>query len=379
MTKAPALTVRKITREAHLAAIADRPSVSFLQTPAWAQVKRDWKAESIGWFDGDTIVGCALVLYRQAPKVRRYLAYVPEGPAIDWESAAKDGDLSRWLEPLIAHVKEYGAFGLRMGPGVVARIWQNTTLKAALADGTVKRLRDVPADETTEIGDAVARQLRDAGWRPPPDGDGFAAGQPRYVFQLPLDTDAEDDVLRGFNQLWRRNIKKADKSGVVVSYGDVDDLPAFHELYTETAGRDGFTPRPLSYFRGMWEAMRTESPDRLRLYLAHHEGDLVAATTMVRVGTHAWYSYGASSTAKRDVRGSNAVQWRMIRDALADGCDVYDLRGITDTLDEADPHAGLIRFKLGTGGRAVEYVGEWDLPISKLLYSAFDLYMKRRS
>jgi hypothetical protein len=27
----------------------------------------------------------------------------------------------------------------------------------------------------------------------------------------------------------------------------------------------------------------------------------------------------------------------------------------------------------------VEYAGEWDLPISKVLYSAFDLYMKRRS
>ena len=83
--------------------------------------------------------------------------------------------------------------------------------------------------------------------------------------------------------------------------------------------------------------MRAEDPDRIRLYLARHEGDLVAATTWVRVGTHAWYSYGASSTEKRDVRGSNAVQWAMIRDALAAGADVYDLRGITDTLDRRRP------------------------------------------
>jgi lipid II:glycine glycyltransferase (peptidoglycan interpeptide bridge formation enzyme) len=69
----------------------------------------------------------------------------------------------------------------------------------------------------------------------------------------------------------------------------------------------------------------------------------------------------------------------MIRDALAEGCEVYDLRGITDTLDEDDPHVGLIRFKIGTGGEAVEYAGEWDLPISKVLYTAFDLYMKRRA
>jgi lipid II:glycine glycyltransferase (peptidoglycan interpeptide bridge formation enzyme) len=99
---------------------------------------------------------------------------------------------------------------------------------------------------------------------------------------------------------------------------------------------------------------------------------------MVRVGTHAWYSYGASTTAKRDVRGSNAIQWRMIRDALTVGATVYDLRGITDTLSGDDPHLGLIQFKVGTGGEAVEYVGEWDMPLSRVLYKAFDLYMKRR-
>ncbi|NED98669.1 lipid II:glycine glycyltransferase FemX [Phytoactinopolyspora halotolerans] len=379
MTYSSELTVRPISRDEHLAAIAARPSVSFLQTPAWAQVKRDWKAESVGWFDGDELVGCGLILYRQAPKLRRYLAYLPEGPAIDWESTAKAGDLKRWLDPLVAHVKAFGAFGLRMGPLVTTRVWSNATLKTALADTSVTRLREVPADETTEVGAAITRQLADAGWRAPADESGFGAGQPRYVFQMSLRDRTEDDVLRGFNQLWRRNIKKADKSGVVVSLGTTDDLPDFYRLYAETAQRDGFAPRPMSYFTGMWEAMTAEAPDRLRLYLAHHEGDLIAATTMARVGAHAWYSYGASSTEKREFRGSNAVQWRMIQDALEDGCDIYDLRGITDTLDESDPHAGLIRFKLGTGGHAVEYVGEWDLPISRVLYHAFDLYMKRRS
>ena len=186
-------------------------------------------------------------------------------------------------------------------------------------------------------------------------------------------------MLAGMNQQWRRNIKKADKAGVEVTRGRAPtDLKAFHDLYVHTAERDHFTPRPLAYFQTMFDALGAEDPDRIRLYLAHHEGDLVAATIAIRVGAHAWYSYGASSTEKRDVRGSNAVQWAMIRDALAAGADVYDLRGITDTLDADDPHVGLIQFKVGTGGEAVEYVGEWDLPLNRPLYKAFDLYMKRR-
>ena len=128
----------------------------------------------------------------------------------------------------------------------------------------------------------------------------------------------------------------------------------------------------------MLEVMGAEDEDRIRLYLAHHEGDLVAATTWVRVGGHTWYSYGASTSAKREVQGSTAIQWRMVGDALAAGAHVYDLRGITDTIASDDPHLGLIRFKVGTGGEAVEYVGEWDLPIRPLLHRAFRLYLQRR-
>jgi vancomycin resistance protein VanK len=216
-------------------------------------------------------------------------------------------------------------------------------------------------------------------------------GQPQYTYEIPLrradpaNPDAtvartEDELLKGMNQLWRRNIKRAEKEGVEVrvSDGSGKDLEAFHDLYVHTAARDHFTPRPLSYFRRMVDAMRAEDAGRITLYLARHEGDLVAATTLVRVGAQAWYSYGASSSQKREVRGSNALQWAMMRDSLAAGCDVYDLRGITPTLSADDPHVGLIQFKAGTGGQAVEYAGEWDLPLRSLLYKAFTLYMSRR-
>jgi lipid II:glycine glycyltransferase (peptidoglycan interpeptide bridge formation enzyme) len=366
--------VRTITAGDHLAFLQGQGSASFLQTPAWGTVKTEWRHESIGWFRGDQLVGAGLVLYRQLPKIAKSLAYLPEGPVLDWA----DPGLGDLLTAMTGHLSKQGAFGIRMGPPVVSRTWAADTVKAAIADDTVKRLGDVPADSHSAVGAGVTTTLSDAGWRAQVAEEGFSAGQPQYVFQIPLAGRDEADVLSGMNQLWRRNIKKAAKSGVEVSVGTTDDLPQFHALYAETAVRDHFTPRPLAYFQQMFSAMSAEDRDRIRLYLAHHEGDLVAATTMVRVGTHAWYSYGASSTAKREVRGSNAVQWQMIRDALAAGAEVYDLRGITDTLAADDPHIGLIQFKVGTGGHAVEYVGEWDLPLNRLLYKAFGVYMARR-
>ena len=373
------LQVRTISTPEHLAWIRSRSSVSFLQTPAWAAVKPDWRAESIGWFDGDRMVGAGLVLFRPVPRIERFLAYLPEGPDLDWRQV----DLDAALAPMVAHLKTAKAFAIRMGPPIVSRAWDAPTVKAGIADDALRTLNDLPADHNDAEALAVADGLAARGWRPVPAEGGFSAGQPRYNFQLPLAADdgtprTEDEVLKGMNQQWRRNIKKAAKAGVEVTRGGRDDLAEFHRVYSETAERDHFTPRPLSYFTTMWDALTGEDPDRMSLYLAHHEGDLVAATTLVRVGTHAWYSYGASTTEKRDVRGSNAVQWQMMRDALASGATVYDLRGITDTLDSDDSHVGLVQFKVGTGGRAVEYLGEWDLPISRLLYRGFTAYLGRR-
>ena len=373
------LSIRTISADEHAAYLAAQPSASFLQTPGWAAVKSEWKAESLGWFDPAApceLVGVALVLYRQMPKVKRYLAYLPEGPVIDWDAI----DLGRFLRPLAAHTQEQGAFGVRMGPPVATRRWTAKTIKDAIAGGQQPKLGDVRPDVIEPSGATVTAQLRALGWKPPRVGEGFAAGQPQYVFQVPLAGKTPDDLLKGMNQLWRRNIKKADKLGVEVTLGNPEDLKAFHALYVETAERDHFTPRPLPYFTKMQAALANQPADccDFRLYNAYHEGDLVASTIWIRVSGHSWYSYGASSTAKRDVRGSNAIQWRMMSDALESGAAVYDLRGITDTLDPNDPHVGLIQFKVGTGGEAVEYVGEWDLPLNKALYTAFDLYMRRR-
>ena len=388
------LTVQRITVEQHLAHIAARAGgtglVSTLQVPAWGTVKSDWRNESLGWFDDEHLVGAGLVLYRQVPRLPRYLAYLPEGPDIDWlgEGPAARGivgaperthPLTEWLDPMLAHLKSAGAFAAKVGPPVWSRRWHATTLKDAIAGGAAPALRDLPADETDGRALAAIDVLEALGWtQRATTGAGFGDVQPRFVFQLPLGGRSEEELLAGFNQLWRRNIKKAAKAGVEVRQGEFDDLATFHEIYVETAERDRFRPRGLAYFQRMWTALRAEDSDRIRLYLASHEGTVHAATLWSRVNGHCWYTYGASTTAGRDLRPSNAIQWQMIRDAGAAGAETYDLRGISDTLDPADHLFGLLQFKVGTGGYAQEYAGEWDYAIRPALTRAFEAYMRRR-
>ena len=362
--------VKTITRAEHSQWVASRPSLSFLQTPEWAEVKREWRAESIGWFKDGVLIGAGLVLYREAPVIKRSLAYLPEGPDLDWLG----DEVGEQLRALVAHVKTQGAFTVKIGVPVITRIWRNETIKEAI--GTAHRLSDVAADQVVERALELKLALSADGWRQESASEGFGDVQPRYVFTVDVAGKSDEELLASFNQLWRRNLKKAEKSGVAVRLGDRADLAAFHEVYVETAKRDGFHPRPLSYFERYWDAFHPS--ERIRLYLAEVNGEVAASTIWIQVGTHAWYSYGASTTKHRDFRPSNAIQWRMLTDSRDAGASVYDLRGISDTLDESNPLFGLIRFKLGIGGQAVEYVGEHDFDINPLLAKLFRWYLQKR-
>ncbi|MDQ3105893.1 MAG: aminoacyltransferase, partial [Actinomycetota bacterium] len=218
------VAVHPIDSATHLAYLRSLRSASFLQTPAWGRVKTDWRAESLGWYDADRLVGVGLVLHRAMPMIGRSLAYLPEGPLLDWASPAVSGDLARWLDPLVARLRAGGAFAVRMGPPVVTRRWQAATVKRAIADPVLTRLGDVPADSADACGDAVVEHLRRTGWRLQTADGGFSTGQPRHVFQVRLEGRDEHQLLAGMNQQWRRNIKKAAKAGVTVREGDRDEL-----------------------------------------------------------------------------------------------------------------------------------------------------------
>jgi lipid II:glycine glycyltransferase (peptidoglycan interpeptide bridge formation enzyme) len=353
--------------------------LSFLQCPSWGAVKSGWHSESLGWYRGSELVGAGLVLYRWLPRVRRCLAYLPEGPMIDWFGERTGVNLEEWLGPLVTQLRRRGAFTVKLGPKVVARTWTAVTIKRAMADGGYLRLEDVPADRTDARADELAGRLRSLGWRRfRKPGDGFSDFQPRYLFRLPLHGRDQAEVSAALSQQWRRNIRLAERSGVRVERAPAHHLPEFHRLYVQTAARDGFTPRPLEYFQRMFDAINAEDPERIRLYIARRGDKSLAAATMVRVGSYAWYSYGASADCGREHRPSNALQWRMIEDCLADGMSVYDLRGIGSTLDPGHHLHGLLRFKLGLGGEATEYLGEWDFPINPVLHRAFQIYLARR-
>ena len=372
------LILKEIDKETHVEFLKNYQTFSFLQLPCWAEVKSGWKSKSVGWFDERKLVCVGLILIRNIPKTKWSLFYLPEGPVLDPDYAKNVVD---WLTPLRDFAKESGAFNLKLGPQVTINTWSAATIKTAISDNVYRQFKDVDPDRVNPFGHEIGTKLRNLGGKQiETDGEGFGDVQPRFVFAIDVEGKSDDELLATFSQEWRRNIKKAEKSEVKVRQANFSDLETFHTLYKETAKRDKFTPRPLNYFKQMWKSLNENSNNlaEMRLYLAEQENICHAACLWVRVGKHVWYTYGASSTSGRELRPSNAIQWQMMRDARDAGASIYDMRGIAATLNEKSPLFGLLRFKIGTGGKVIQYVGEWDFVLKPLIYKAFRVALARR-
>ena len=372
------LILKEIDKETHVEFLKNYQTFSFLQLPCWAEVKSGWKSKSVGWFNERKLVCVGLILIRNIPKTKWSLFYLPEGPVLDPDYAKNVVD---WLTPLRDFAKESGAFNLKLGPQVTINTWSAATIKSAISDNVYRQFKDVDPDRVNPFGHEIGTKLRNLGGKQiETDGEGFGDVQPRFVFAIDVEGKSDDELLATFSQEWRRNIKKAEKSEVKVRQANFSDLETFHTLYKETAKRDKFTPRPLNYFKQMWKSLNENSNNlaEMRLYIAEQENICHAACLWVRVGKHVWYTYGASSTSGRELRPSNAIQWQMMRDARDAGASIYDMRGIAATLNEKSPLFGLLRFKIGTGGKVIQYVGEWDFVLKPLIYKAFRVALARR-
>ena len=78
------------------------------------------------------------------------------------------------------------------------------------------------------------------------------------------------------------------------------------------------------------------------------------------------------------------IQWEAIKYAKENGYELYNFYGIEGNFKkENNPMYGVYEFKKGFGGKVVELIGEFDLPISKSKYNlykaAFGTYKKAKN
>jgi len=187
-----------------------------------------------------------------------------------------------------------------------------------------------------------------------------------------------DELLASFHSKWRYNIRLAERKGVTVRDGTRADLPEFYRVLEVTAERDEFRVRGLDYYEHLYDLLVPAG--MAKLFVAEVEGRMVSGAILFRMGREAVYVYGASDNEHRNLMPNHLLQWTMMLWARAQGCEVYDFRGVTREVDgePVGELGGLNRFKRGFAAQYMEYIGEYDLVLSPFWYRAMSVARRLR-
>jgi len=163
----------------------------------------------------------------------------------------------------------------------------------------------------------------------------------RYMVRLRL---SDEELRRSFHQTWRRQLNKAEKSGLSFSRAEAGEIGAFKALYAAMSERKQFPDH--SAYETLDALMALEEPLRPELFFVRHEGDTVAGALVFKAGHRAVYLYGATNDKALPLRAGYFLHWHIIR-WLRDQtrAEWYDLGG-------TDGFQGLHQFKSGMVGTA---------------------------
>jgi lipid II:glycine glycyltransferase (peptidoglycan interpeptide bridge formation enzyme) len=177
--------------------------------------------------------------------------------------------------------------------------------------------------------------------------------QPKTTLLLDI-TKSDEEILAQMKEKGRYNIRLAEKKGVKVREGNIEEL---YPLFLETSKRDGFH----IHSKHVYEKMLSSLHNNILLLVAEYEGRVISAgifTFYHNVGT---YYYGASSNEYRNVMAPYLIQWRAIQEAKKRGCTTYDFLGIADEGVKNHPWASVTEFKLKFGGKKEKYIGAFEI------------------
>jgi hypothetical protein len=193
--------------------------------------------------------------------------------------------------------------------------------------GTTREAEVALVEAACRMADRRARvmtfQSRTAGYEQEVEGLSGREKYPAWVTPLGDDPDALRLSWKKRSNNLFRSIAKAEKTGVTVREGTTEaDLGAFYGLYLETMKRHRSLPRG---WRQQLLDMRLLGPSGVfRLFLAEHEGNVVAAGVFHAFGDTVDLLYNGSSTSERDLRANFALYWHALRWSIENGYSRFD-------------------------------------------------------
>lgn len=307
---------------------------NFMQDIIWTKVKNNWGSEIVVLKENNEIYAAMQILIHRLPRIKYSIMYVPRGPVCDFKDVTI---VDKLIEEANIVAKKYNAFMLKMEPKELC----NEEIKK-----TYRKRGYILCGKNSKLRNAI---------------------QPIYNMIVDIKGKNAKEVIDSFSPKCRYNIRYAYKNKIEVYYSNKEeDLKIFYELYKVTTKRDKFDCRPYEYFKDL---LQYYQKNQIRIYIAKHEGEYLAASIAINYAKEVYYMYGASASKKRNLMPTYALQWGMIKWAIDTNCDSYNLGGLLSL----NKDNGLYQFKIGfcRANGVKEYIGEVDKVYNYLIYGLY--------
>src|SRR3989344_2575000 len=183
-----------------------------------------------------------------------------------------------------------------------------------------------------------------------------------YCWVLDLNK-SDEELLGNMRKTTRYLIRSAIKNNVEIKTStNPKDINDFLKLYTLTSKRHHFIKH-----QGIKEEFEIlEKDNQVLLFKGYHNKKLLSAAIIIFYQDQAIYHHSASIEQKIPV--NYLLQWQVILEAKKRLLKVYNFWGIAPPVDKRHPWRNLTLFKMGFGGRVLEYLHSQDLAVEKISY-----------
>lgn len=300
----------------------------FFQSWYWGEVqeKIGHPIYRFGIYDDDTLIGIALLVQIKAR--RGHYLHLRHGPVLrNFES-----DFEFFFNEIKSYAKKQKCDFIRVSPLL-------------------------PEE------DNFAQFFREKGFRNAPIHNMDAEN----AWILPIDV-FEDELLFGMRKTTRYLVKKSQSLAIEVNeQANKENFADFMELYKQTSRRHGFVPH-----RGLEEEFEEFGKEGLiQLLVARFEKKVIAGAMVVLYGNQAVYHHGATSDEYKEVPAAYLLQWDAIKEAKKQGKKVYNFWGVVPEDKPNHPWRGLSLFKMGFGGRRINFIHAQDYPLTFNYWKTF--------
>ena len=403
------MILKKIDEKTYENFVSSSNLSSFYQSVEWYHLKLDEgkHCELIGLYEEDNLVGVSLIIYVKILK-KYYYAYASRGFIYDYSN----------LEEFVASLKEYfkgKAIFVKIDPPIILNLYDKSGEKEFMLENR-----------------QLIERLKYVGFKHHGFNMAFECEQFRFVHKIKLESSYDEQV-KLMSKSTRKNIELAKFRGVNIKIAQKDELDMILKFLNMSSERKHFA----SLNKKFYERLLNTFKDNIKLYLVYidkkeyinnldekikeeknklndlkikmehdnigrklkKEEELInnaikkyieelkdaqklkdityiaAMVTITKYNEVVSFASGMDNLYRK-FNPKYVMYPKMINDAINEKLEYVNFLGVKNIFDKNDPDYGMYEVKKGFGGKTVEYIGEFDLPINQVLYYSYKLIKK---